>query len=146
MAAWVKWIPALLGGVSDWFKRKHELRMKKLDLKYKVEEAKALAEINYQQTKLEGEINWELESIKNSGWKDDWLTMFTSALIAACFIPVLQPYTLEGFDILGMTPLWFQALVAVMYSSAFGVRYFGKYTQFVTAKKQAEVKMAAKNE
>ncbi len=111
--------------------------MKKLDLKYELAEAKVHAEINYQQRKLEGEINWELESIKNSGWKDEWLTILTSAVIISCFIPALQPYTQEGFVILGTLPLWFQVMISVVYSSAFGVRAFGKYKQLVSTTKQS---------
>lgn len=142
MAAWVKWLPNVFSGISEYFKRKHELRMKKLDLKYKVEEAKALAEINYQQTKLEGEINWELESIRNSGWKDEFSTIMIWMIVWSCFIPPLQEYTKEGFLMLGTLPLWFQVIVTIAVSSAFGVRAFGKYTQLVQAKKTVEAKVS----
>lgn len=141
MAKWLSVFPSIFKGISEYFSRKHELRMKKLDLKARVQEAKALAEINYQQRKLEGEINWELESIKNSGWKDEFNTIMIWVIVVSCFIPELQNYTREGFIMLGTLPLWFQVIVTIAVSSAFGVRYFGKYTQLVQAKKQAEAKL-----
>lgn len=144
MAAWVKWLPDVFAGISSYFKRKHELRMKKLDLKYKVEEAKALAEINYQQTKLEGNINWELEQIRNSGIKDDVTLYVLLGIIVSCGIPEMQPYIKEGFALLGELPFWFQVIVTIALTAQFGVRTFGSYTKLVQAKNQAKAKMENK--
>ncbi|MDJ1139644.1 hypothetical protein [Marinicella marina] len=141
MAKWISFIPGIFKGIGEYFSRKHELRMKKLDLKYKVEEAKAVAEINYQQTKLEGHINWELEQIRNSGIKDDVTLYVLLIIILSCGIPYMQPYIREGFALLGELPFWFQVIVTIALTAQFGVRTFGSYTKLVQAKQQAQSKM-----
>lgn len=137
---------SLLGPLTEafnkWRDRKHEIKMADHELKKTeivaeadVRKAKADAEIRMWSERQSADISWELESIKNSSWKDEYLTLFTTAIILATFIPYAQEYVATGFNILtNNTPIWFQVMAAVVWSSAFGVRVFTSFKDIVTTK------------
>lgn len=65
---------------------------------------------------------WELESIRNSGWKDEWVLIVLSIPLVTSFIPYTQPATSAGFEALEGTPLWYRTMVASIYLATFGLR------------------------
>jgi hypothetical protein len=65
---------------------------------------------------------WELESIRNSGWKDEWVLVILSIPMVLSFVPFTQPYVVEGFKALEGTPLWYRTIVASIYLATFGLR------------------------
>lgn len=65
---------------------------------------------------------WELESIRNSGWKDEWVLIILSIPMILSFVPYTQPYVVEGFVALEGTPLWYRTIVASIYLATFGLR------------------------
>jgi hypothetical protein len=66
--------------------------------------------------------NWELASIKNSGWKDElWSIVFAIVFICS-FIPFLQEYAQTGIDQISGYPQWFQFLFSSIVLAAFGIR------------------------
>jgi hypothetical protein len=129
-------VGALLGKVApkvaDHFTKKmelkHQLDLTKINAKIAIEQAK----INMTQAEQQHNFNWELLSIQNAGWRDDGLTIFTMVILAATFLPWTQEYVTIGFDTLtNSTPIWFQAIIAVVYGSAFGVRVFTNFRNLV---------------
>lgn len=127
--SWASLVPDLLGGIKQYFSRKHEVRMKTLDLKFKVTEAKVLAEIQMQQQRQNADIDWEKISIANSGWKDEWFTVFLSLMMVAMFIPSLQPFMIDGFIALKEhTPMWLSAAFLGAVGSSFGIRMWTNFT------------------
>jgi len=65
---------------------------------------------------------WELESLRNSGWKDDWVLVIMSIPMILVFIPFTQQTILDGFAVLDGTPLWYRTTVMTIYLATFGIR------------------------
>jgi len=72
------------------------------------------------------EVDWNIKSIENSGWKDEYLTIILSLPLILVFIPWLTPYIMDGFAALETTPVWYRSGISLMIASAFG---YQKYTQ-----------------
>jgi hypothetical protein len=121
-----KLLGALLGApaeaVADYFKErqrlKSELKLKKLEGKVRVEEAKAQMEVR----KLEADNAWELAHIANSGWKDEWVLILLSIPLILVFIPSMAPYIQTGFEILDTTPQWYRYLIIMVFAAVYGIR------------------------
>ena len=65
---------------------------------------------------------WELEQIKNSGWKDEFVLLLLSIPLVMSFIPKMQPYVVEGFAALSTTPEWYQWLILAVFTAVYGIR------------------------
>lgn len=126
------WIGQVLGAgivrpIATYFTRKQELeavdRQQKQEFKQAVHQARLE---NIKQGKI-NEAQWNIESIRNSSWKDEWFTIILSIPLVLCFFPSAVDYVLAGFDALSKTPPWYRGAVMVAISSAFG---FQKYFHF----------------
>jgi hypothetical protein len=65
---------------------------------------------------------WEVESIRNSGWKDELVILVLTIPLVLVFIPATAPYVLEGFKILETTPDWYRWMIVMIYAATFGIR------------------------
>jgi hypothetical protein len=120
-------IDRLLGGglgeaaVGYFAKRaelKQQLALAKLEGAIAVEKAKA----EYRCKDLEYDNAWELEQIKNSGWKDEYVLVLLSIPLVMVFIPFAQPYVLEGFSVLDQCPEWYRWLLVMIFAATYGIR------------------------
>ena len=108
--------------VVDYYKEKkqleNQLQLEKLKGKIAYEAAKTQrAEAS------EGrDHDWEIEQIRNSGWKDEWVLVLLSIPLVTCFIPYTQEATLEGFNTLALTPDWYQWLIMAIFTAIYGIR------------------------
>ena len=66
--------------------------------------------------------NWELEQIKNSGWKDEFVLILLSIPMVLSFIPSTVGYVEDGFAALSMTPDWYQWLILSVFAAIYGIR------------------------
>jgi hypothetical protein len=107
---WEAIVQKLVGGFGtevagyyrDKQKLKHDLEMERM--RGKVEWEKALTR---RASESEGrDHEWELESIRNSGWKDEWVLVVLTIPMVLVFFPITQPYIAIGFDHLQSTPDW----------------------------------------
>lgn len=123
---WESIVGGLLGKVApkvaDYYSQKqaqkHEIRMEKMRGKLEWEKAKTT-----RASESEGrDHEWELESIRNSGWKDEMVIIILSIPLVLVFIPGLSQYALDGFEILGQTPDWYRWLIVMIYAASFGIR------------------------
>ena len=123
---WTSIVGALLGKVApkvaDYYIRKQELKqeivLETLRGKAKYEEAKSK-----RASESEGrDHDWELESIKNSGWKDELVIIVLTIPMVLVFIPYTAPFVMEGFNILSTTPDWYRWLILMIYAATFGIR------------------------
>lgn len=107
---------------ADFFIKREQLKqereLKKLEGKIKFEEAKTQ---RFSES-LTADNVWELESIKNSGWKDEWVLVLLSIPLILVFIPQTQPYVLAGFETLNQTPSWYRWLVMLIFAAIYGIR------------------------
>lgn len=79
---------------------------------------------------------WEIESIRNSGWKDEYLTILLGLPIISAFIKPLQDDVLQGFYIIDKMPDWYIFTWAVVVGSAFGVRPVINFMRRTLVKKE----------
>lgn len=107
-------------------------------LEYKSAKRKAITDIKletlrgkaaYERAKTERAENsegrdheWEMQSIANSGWKDEYVLIVMSVPMILSFIPYTQPFVVSGFIALDGTPLWYRTIVASIYLATFGLR------------------------
>lgn len=97
---------------------KNQLALAKLEGEIAVERAKA----EYKAKDLEYDNAWELEQIKNSGWKDEWVLILLSIPLVMVFIPPLTPYVNDGFAVLEQTPDWYRWLLTMIFAATYGIR------------------------
>jgi hypothetical protein len=123
---WSSIVGALLGKVApkvaDYYMEKNklaqEVELEVLRGKRAYEEAKTK-----RASESEGrDHDWEIESIRNSGWKDELVILVLTVPLVLVFIPQMAPYVLQGFEILETTPDWYRWLILVIYSATFGIR------------------------
>lgn len=123
---WSSIVGALLGKiapkVADFFMQKQQL---KANIELEVLRGKAA----YERSKTiraensEGrDHDWEMESIKNSGWKDEAVLIVMSIPMILSFIPFTTQYVVDGFIALDGTPLWYRTTVMTIYLATFGIR------------------------
>jgi len=125
---WESVVGGLLGKVApkvaDYYLQKvalkHEVEMELLRGKAAWERAKT-----ERAEKSEGrDHEWELEALKNSGWKDDYVTILVSIPLVLSFIPATVTYVTNGFAALDTTPTWYQILAATVLAASVGVRWW----------------------
>jgi len=92
---------------------KHYLEVRKIE---RVTEIEAIKDVSIAQVE---------ESSKSL--KDEWLTIFISAIITCCFIPSLQPFMIKGFEILKSAPTEILYAILIVFMGSFGVNILDKY-------------------
>ncbi|WCE29975.1 hypothetical protein [Vibrio sp. SCSIO 43137] len=113
-------VSSMLGMVTDSIKGKREEKAKEREIKAE-EQSKRLE--HTQQGNLSAS---ELDalSIKQVGWKDEFLLIVTFIPVIMCFFPDLVSYVREGFAVLETMPEWFKYLVASVVIHSLGFRRF----------------------
>lgn len=123
----LQFLAPLIGSAIDYFKDRAKL--KEVTRQNKIEAEKAIGQARLENIK-QGKINeaeWNLTSIRQSGWKDEWLTLILSIPLVLVFFPGMVDDMLAGFAALEQTPLWYRSAVGVMIASAFGYQKLTKY-------------------
>lgn len=120
LLSWITGAP--VEQIGEYFKEKqrlkHELRVEELRGKVEWEKAKTR-----RASESEGrDHEWELMSIQNSGWKDEWVLVVLSIPMILSFIPHTVAYVQMGFAALENTPVWYRITVASIYLATFGLR------------------------
>lgn len=92
----------------------------------KVIEAKTQAIIDRAATAQAADIDWELTSINQSGWKDEFWTIVLAVPFILGFIPGLSAYVAPGFQAFASAPVWYQNILLVVICAPFGVRVAGR--------------------
>ena len=123
---WSSIVGALLSKVApkvaDYYIEKEKL---KAEIVLETLRGKAAYEAAKTQRASESEgrdHEWELASIRNSGWKDEWVLIVLSLPMIGVFIPYTQETVKAGFLALEGTPLWYRTTVMTIYLATFGLR------------------------
>ena len=129
---WETIVGKLLGTFSE---KAADVYMQKRQLKHevKMEELRGKAAwqraLTQRASESEGrDVDWESQSIANSGWKDEMVIIILSIPMVGTFIPGIQPYIAEGFRLLETTPQWYRWLVLMIYAATFGIRVWRRKT------------------
>ena len=123
---WAKIVATLTGQtVEAVLAYKGKKRQLKADIEMEILRGKAAYESAKTQRAENSEgrdHEWEMASLKNSGWKDEWVLIVLSIPMILVFIPWTQPFIVLGFEALAGTPIWYRIMVATIYFATFGIR------------------------
>ena len=108
----------------EHFKQKAAVKAAKVASEIEIIQAKTQHIHNMVETRQAADIQWEIKSIENSGWKDEYILLLFSIPLVMCFIPGLDVYVSAGFNSLKGTPEWYQWAICIMVGSAYGVKKF----------------------
>lgn len=120
-------IEAIIKPIGEYYN--HKVEIKKIERQGEIELAKAKlsAELELAKAGQMADANWEVESIRNSGWKDEWFTILLSIPMVLCFIPGFDMTVLRGFAAIEQTPRWYQVAFLAVVGSAIGVRILTRW-------------------
>ena len=115
---------AIVGGVSDYFKGKQEIK------KVQVEADKLLiraeAESKAKRLEREAEMDYDLDRIAmqnmDKTWKDELILLIWLVPVVMCFIPEYQVYVTNGFASLALVPDWYMYILVGMVTVIYGMR------------------------
>jgi len=123
---WSMIVSKLLGSFSE---KVADVYLEKVRLKSEIKLEVLRGKAAYERAKTERaaqsegrDHEWELESIRNSGWKDEFVMLVLSIPMVLVFIPWTQPFIKVGFENLEGTPDWYRWLVVMIYAATFGIR------------------------
>lgn len=131
MAGVIDWVGALLGKgiaepVATYFTRKAELSAAKHEAKLKFETAKGERQARLIEAGLAADATWEIEQIKNSGWKDEYVLIILSIPSILSFIKLGSfdgaAIVATGFSALQGTPEWYRWLIMLVFTAVYGIR------------------------
>lgn len=124
--------------ISDWSTRKTinaenrakvellkvetELRIIQIEAQARAAEAQAKLEMAKQGQKIDFELDKESVRQMQNSWKDEFLLLLFSLPVILTFIPSMQPYVKQGWEMLSQAPEWFLWLYAAMIISVWGLR------------------------
>jgi hypothetical protein len=74
-------------------------------------------------------IGVQLEQVKQqeNSWKDEWLTVFFTAIILMHFLPWTQPWMAAGWEILKSANDYFWIIILTIVGGSFGVTTLNKF-------------------
>jgi hypothetical protein len=115
-------VGALTGPVASYFTERSKLKSAEKVRKMELEDAFHKRKLELLSQGLVADATWEIEQIKNSGWKDEWVLILLSIPLIGVFIPPLSPYMLKGFQVLEETPDWYRWLILLIFTAIYGIR------------------------
>lgn len=135
MAGAIDWIGAILGKgiaepVATYFTRRQELAAARHKAKLDFETAKGERQAELIKAGLAADATWEVEQIKNSGWKDEYVLIILSIPSILSFVKIeIGNYLFDGaalvasgFASLQATPDWYRWLIMLVFTAVYGIR------------------------
>lgn len=104
--------------ISNRSERKHVEKIRHLE----IEELRHKTKVQAIAKGQELDNSWEMEQIRNSGWKDEAVLITLLIPLWLCFVPYTVIYVEDGFRALSQTPDWYQWLILVIFTAIYGIR------------------------
>ena len=115
---------AIIGGVSDYFKGRQEI--KKVQVEADKQIIKAEADAKAARLMREAEMDYDLDRIAmqnmDKTWKDDLILIIWLVPVVLCFLPEYQVYVANGFATLALVPDWYMYILVGMVVVIYGMR------------------------
>lgn len=110
--------------VKGWVERKKIREETKLE----IEKLNAQAAVQRAAKAQDAEIDWDTEAMRQRefSWVDEAWTAATLIMLVGCFVPAMQPYMREGFEVLKKSPWWLELAIVGQIVAAFGLRWLFK--------------------
>jgi hypothetical protein len=114
--------------VTDYLKVRAELASRERIRKEELKDADHARQVELRKQGLAADATWEMEQIRTSGYKDEYLLGVYTIPAWMCFIKTKSfdgaAIVLHGFEALAQTPLWYQGALLTISLAPFGVRYW----------------------
>lgn len=120
--SWLDILGGLTAPVVGLFQRRAELKAEAAKQKAELADAMHKRQIDLITQGLAADATWEVEQIKNSSWKDEYVLIILSIPLIGCFISYTQQIVLNGFLILDKTPDWYRWMVVSIFMAIYGIR------------------------
>src|SRR5574344_2950467 len=115
---------AIVGGISDYFKGKQEIKKVELEADKMLIMAEAQAKAD--RLKREAEMDYDLDKIAmqnmDKSWKDELILLIWLTPVVMCFIPEYHVYVTNGFASLALVPDWYMGILVGMIVVIYGMR------------------------
>lgn len=115
-------VSGIVRPIGSYFEKRQEIKAQDRQQERALQQATVERQIELIKQGLAGDMQWELEQIRNSGLKDEWVLGLLSIPLVLVFIPKTAPYVLQGFQILEQTPEWYRWLVMLIFTAVYGIR------------------------
>lgn len=118
----IEWLKSIFVPASEAYQARTE--RKKAEKVAAIEADVAKLEANKQAIKegRQADADWELASLKNSGWKDELWSLIFAIVFIGSFVPVMQDFVQVGIEQITAYPEWFRFLFSSIVLAAFGIR------------------------
>jgi hypothetical protein len=120
--------------VTDYLKVRADIASRERIRKEELRDADHARQIDLRKQGLAADATWELEQIKTSGKKDEYLIGVYTLPAWLCFIKFHDDagnvtfdgaqIVLDGFHALSQTPGWYQLVLVAISLAPFGIRYW----------------------
>lgn len=111
---------------ADYFSKRAELKSKERIRKEEVKDAIHQRRCDLISKGLAADSTWELEQIKNSGWKDEYVLIILSIPSILSFIKLGTfdgaAIVAAGFAALESTPEWYRWVTMMIFLAVYGIR------------------------
>ena len=144
---------SIVDGVSGWANRRAERKAVQAKGKIEIQQAKIAFKVAKWQSrerqvlaKEENDASYDMQVLRNRDktWADELIIIVFYAIFLMHFIPVTQPYMLEGWEALKDVPWWFQFIMIGIAVSTLGLmRLFRLFWTRRTEKQAAKPEPAA---
>lgn len=109
----------IFGGLIDSIKQGRTIKAREDAAEHQLK----LATLNAKIEKAQKDGEWEVEAVKNSGWKDDAMFVIVMLPLIACFIPGYAHYVVDGFKALDASlPEWWRWMVLCTVGVSYGLK------------------------
>ncbi|ARC92177.1 hypothetical protein B6A42_08775 [Vibrio coralliilyticus] len=115
-------ITSLVNKGLGYFERKHEAKLKAQDRADQLEQAQVNAKIKRLEKGDDSAAKLDELSIKQRGWKDEYLLLLTTLPLGVSFVPGWAPIVELGFDALENIPEYYWYALGMIYIDTFGFR------------------------
>lgn len=115
-------ISGIVSPISGYLQKRAELATQEHVQQLQINDA-----VNQRQVQLisEGKADdaaWEMQSLKNQGWRGSYELILVSIPLVLCFIPGGAAIVDAGFQAISKTPGWFQFTFMSIFLANYGIR------------------------
>lgn len=125
----MNWL-SILGGIPEaiasYVNKRQEIKAAAAQRKDEFENAMHERKLDLIKQGLIADMNWEMEFARQAAtsWKDEYTLLIVSIPLVMAFVPGAAVYVAAGFAAFAATPLWYQAMVQVLFYATVGIRFF----------------------
>jgi hypothetical protein len=125
----MNFLPLLAGipeAIGKYFTERNAQKSAERLRKMELDDALHARKLKLVEEGLHADMNWEMEFARQAAtsWKDEYTLIVVSIPLVMAFVPGLTAYVKGGFEAFASTPLWYQAMVQVLFYATVGIRFW----------------------